>query len=84
MPIPPRGEAHGGLAGGGDEMDATDRRMDRERYFPGDSEMAGRMRSFDWDHTDLGPPESWPENLQVAVRLCLCPASRSCSGGGLG
>ena len=42
-----------------------------ERLFPGDSEMAGRMRALDWSTSDLGPPESWPENLRVAVRLCL-------------
>ncbi len=44
---------------------------ERERLFPGDSEMARRMRAFDWANSDLGPPECWPENLRVAVRLCL-------------
>ena len=44
---------------------------ERERLFPGDSEMAGRMRTIDWSISDLGPPERWPENLRVAVRLCL-------------
>jgi PAS domain-containing protein len=42
-----------------------------ERIFPGDSEMAGRMRAFDWSKTDLGPPAGWPENLRLAVSLCL-------------
>jgi PAS domain S-box-containing protein len=39
--------------------------------FPGDSETAGRMRDFDWDTTDLGPPQNWPENLRITVRICL-------------
>ena len=42
-----------------------------ERLFPGDSEMAGRMRAIDWSATALGPPEDWPVDMQVAVRLCL-------------
>jgi PAS domain S-box-containing protein len=42
-----------------------------ERLFPGDSEMAGRMRAFDWSATAFGPPENWPENLRVAVSICL-------------
>jgi hypothetical protein len=44
---------------------------DLERFFPGDSEMAGRMRTLDWSSTDFGPPEYWPENLRVAVSICL-------------
>ena len=44
---------------------------DLRRIFPGDSEMADRMRRLDWSATDLGPVQSWPENLRVAVRLCL-------------
>jgi PAS domain S-box-containing protein len=42
-----------------------------DRLFPGDSEMAGRMRAFDWSVTALGPPAEWPEHLRVALRLCL-------------
>lgn len=48
-------------------------RRDREleRLFPGDSELAGRMRAFDWSKSDLGPPETWPQNLRIAVSICL-------------
>ena len=42
-----------------------------ERLFPGDSEMARRMRGLDWSATDFGPPEAWPENLRAAVSICL-------------
>jgi PAS domain S-box-containing protein len=45
-----------------------------EQFFPGDSEMARCMRAFDWSQTELGPPHAWPENLQIAVRLCLTSA----------
>jgi signal transduction histidine kinase/DNA-binding NarL/FixJ family response regulator len=42
-----------------------------ERLFPGHSEMAARMRTLDWSATDFGPPANWPENLRVAVSICL-------------
>src|SRR3954452_25071153 len=41
------------------------------RLFPGESELARRMRSFDWSASDLGPPGRWAENLRTAVSLCL-------------
>src|SRR5690349_16902914 len=60
VPMEQRNNTQGSLAG-----------SELERLFPGDSEMAGRMRAFDWSKTDLGPPKGWPENLRVAVSLCL-------------
>ena len=53
------------LAGGG-EVGAR-----LHALFPGDSEMACRMRAFDWSTSDLGPTEHWPEHWRIAVRLCL-------------
>lgn len=47
----------------------------REQFFPGDSELARRMRAFDWTRTDLGQPESWPQNLRGVVSLCLTSRS---------
>jgi PAS domain S-box-containing protein len=44
---------------------------DLERFFPGDSELATRMRALDWSQTDLGSPQTWSESLRVAVSLCL-------------
>jgi hypothetical protein len=41
------------------------------RIFPGDSELASRMRAYDWAGTELGSPTTWPENLRVALRICL-------------
>ena len=51
---------------GGGETEAFIRAI-----FPGESEMAGRMRDFDWSTTDMGPPQNWPENLRITVRICL-------------
>jgi two-component sensor histidine kinase len=40
--------------------------------FLGDGgEMGERIRDYDWAGTDLGPPETWPQSLKVAVRLML-------------
>src|SRR5471030_3193272 len=39
--------------------------------FRGDSEMAIRMRAFDWSSTALGPAEAWPKSLKTAVRIML-------------
>ncbi|HTU47099.1 MAG TPA: ATP-binding protein [Bryobacteraceae bacterium] len=41
------------------------------RLFPGTSEMAGRMRAFDWSTNPLGPPQGWPQNLKTSVRVLL-------------
>jgi hypothetical protein len=42
-----------------------------ERLFPGNSEMARRMRAFDWTTTPLGSPGQWPQSLRAAVSICL-------------
>ncbi len=33
--------------------------------------MAARMAKMNWESTPVGPPESWPQSLQVAVRIIL-------------
>jgi PAS domain S-box-containing protein len=46
---------------------------DREltRFFPGDSELATRMRALDWSRTSLGAVETWPQSLCTSVSICL-------------
>ena len=39
--------------------------------FPGESEMARRMRALDWSATPLPDPESWPARLRAALGVCL-------------
>jgi signal transduction histidine kinase/CheY-like chemotaxis protein len=39
--------------------------------FPGNSEMARRMRELDWSKTALGPVERWPTSLRTSVSTCL-------------
>jgi signal transduction histidine kinase len=49
-------------------------RMDFEllrRIFPGDSEIASRLRGLDWSASELGTPDTWPQSLQTAVAICL-------------
>ncbi len=45
-----------------------------DRYndiFVGDGEMAQMMRLHNWAESSVGPPETWPEALKVAIRLLL-------------
>jgi signal transduction histidine kinase/DNA-binding response OmpR family regulator len=37
----------------------------------GASEMAGRVRDFDWSQTPLGPISSWPQSLKSVAAICL-------------
>ena len=41
------------------------------QVFPGESSLAARMRDFDWQRTPLGPVRRWPQNLRVALGICL-------------
>jgi PAS domain S-box-containing protein len=41
------------------------------QVFPGDSDMARRMRETDWSATPLGPPEAWPEGLKTPLAMML-------------
>ncbi len=41
----------------------------------GDGEMAGRIRSFDWAATPLGPIARWPQSLRTIVDLMLASPS---------
>jgi len=37
----------------------------------GGGELGELIRAFDWGATTLGPPESWPQNLRMALRIML-------------
>jgi PAS domain S-box-containing protein len=41
------------------------------QVFPGDSDMARRMRETDWAATPLGPPETWPTGLKTPLAMML-------------
>jgi len=42
-----------------------------EEIFPGQTEMAQRMRELDWSRTPLGPVDTWPQSLRTSVSTCL-------------
>jgi hypothetical protein len=44
---------------------------ERERLFPGDTEMARHMRAFDRSRTPLGPVKSWSPALRTMVHTLL-------------
>ncbi|MFM9849064.1 MAG: PAS domain S-box protein [Hyphomicrobiaceae bacterium] len=41
------------------------------RIFSGETEMARRMRAFDWSQTPLGPVAGWPQSLRTALGILL-------------
>ena len=43
----------------------------KTQCFPGDSELATRMRAFNWSQTPLGAVETWPQSLCTSVSTCL-------------
>ena len=62
--------------GKGSRSTASGRGMRKERaagrgVFPGDGEMARRMREHDWDGHALGDPATWPAGLREVSRACL-------------
>ena len=52
------------------EPAAVNRHREAE-IFPGDGEMAVRMRAHDWEASRLGDPATWPRELCTSVALCL-------------
>jgi signal transduction histidine kinase len=41
------------------------------RFLAGGGELGGLIRAHDWSRTPLGPPESWPQALRIAVGIML-------------
>ncbi|MBA3810838.1 MAG: PAS domain-containing protein [Caulobacteraceae bacterium] len=61
----------GGLKGGGGRP-ARPAEAAGDPVFLGDGGEMGRLiRAYDWASSPLGPPESWPRSLKIAVRLML-------------
>ena len=52
-------------------MSTGDSPGETELTFPGDGEMARRMRAYPWASSPLGDPRGWPGSLRTAVRICL-------------
>ncbi len=40
-------------------------------FLSGGGEMGERIRTFPWDSSPLGAPESWPQGLRTALRVLL-------------
>jgi PAS domain S-box-containing protein len=40
-------------------------------WLAGGGEMGQLMRTRDWSDTPLGPPEHWPESLQLSASICI-------------
>jgi PAS domain S-box-containing protein len=57
--------------GAADVGSGATREEELRSLFPGDSEMAARMRAFDWAATPLGNPSGWPVTFRTACRICL-------------
>jgi len=52
-------------------MSSGERPDPAELAFPGDGEMAQRMRAYPWESSPLGNPQDWPASLRTACRICL-------------
>lgn len=52
-------------------MSSQDGTANFDTLFPGRSEMAQRLRNFDWLASPLGPPSKWQQNLKTSVQLML-------------
>ncbi|SER11199.1 two-component system, chemotaxis family, CheB/CheR fusion protein [Faunimonas pinastri] len=50
---------------------------DLEEIFPGDNDLAHRLRGFDWSGTPLGSPETWSSNLRSALGEIVGHTDRS-------
>jgi len=44
---------------------------DKMSFLAGDSDMARRIREYDWASHPFGSPEAWPQSLRSAIGICL-------------
>lgn len=40
-------------------------------FLAGGGEMGRRIREFDWEATELGKPQGWPQSLKTCIRIML-------------
>ena len=40
-------------------------------FLAGGGELGALLRAYPWDTTSLGPPETWPQSLKMAIRIML-------------
>ncbi len=40
-------------------------------FLSGGGELGALLRAYPWDTTSLGPPETWPQSLKMAIRIML-------------
>ena len=52
-------------------MSADGRSSNPLAFLAGGGEVGLRMRNFDWQATNLGPPQHWPQSLKTIVRVML-------------
>ncbi|MGH8166327.1 MAG: histidine kinase dimerization/phospho-acceptor domain-containing protein, partial [Woeseiaceae bacterium] len=52
-------------------LPSRDARRGVHDFLSGGSEMAARMRAFDWQETPLGDPAHWPQSLRTATDILL-------------
>ncbi|WP_435349269.1 GAF domain-containing protein [Haloarchaeobius sp. HRN-SO-5] len=57
--------------GASDRRDPVLLRDGQAPSVPADSDMAERIREFEWAETPIGPMDEWPIELQVAVEVML-------------
>jgi signal transduction histidine kinase/DNA-binding response OmpR family regulator len=51
--------------------DLNPQAIETSHWLTGGGEMGERMRAMDWEHTPLGPLETWSVSLKMMVRLLL-------------
>ncbi len=63
--------ARNGAAAWTDEASTRALTKDRIPWLAGGGEMGALMRTRDWSDSALGPPECWPESLQLSAGICV-------------
>jgi two-component sensor histidine kinase len=45
--------------------------LNKYDFLAGGGEMGERFRAYDWQNSEIGTPDTWPQSLRVTVRLML-------------